>query len=84
MGILSTILCGLVSGLIARFLIPGKTPPRGLIMTAVLGVGGAMLAAYVGQSMGLYAVGEKAGLLGAVVGSIVVVLAYGLLTKGRK
>ncbi|WP_409432795.1 GlsB/YeaQ/YmgE family stress response membrane protein [Litorimonas sp. RW-G-Af-16] len=81
MEILTTILCGLVAGLIARFVIPGKTPPKGLIMTAVLGVAGALLASYAGQQMGVYQVGENAGLLGAVLGAIVVVFIYSRLQK---
>jgi len=81
MEILTTILCGLVAGMIAKFIIPGKTPPKGLIMTAVLGAIGAMLASYGGQQIGIYEVGQKAGFLGAVVGAVIVVAIYAKMQK---
>ena len=79
MGILGLIITGLFAGLIARFLIPGKTKPGGLIMTTVLGVIGACTAGYFGQMLGLYEVGEPAGFLGAVVGAVVIVFIYNKL-----
>ena len=79
MGIIGLILTGLFAGLIARFLIPGKTKPGGLIMTTVLGIIGSFVAGYLGQAMGLYTVGEPVGFLGAVIGAIIVVFIYNKL-----
>ncbi|ENO82944.1 GlsB/YeaQ/YmgE family stress response membrane protein [Thauera mechernichensis] len=71
MDILGTILIGLIVGLIARLLHPGKDG-LGLIMTALLGIGGSMLATYGGQFLGIYHAGEAAGFVGAVVGAVVI------------
>ncbi|HNR60741.1 MULTISPECIES: GlsB/YeaQ/YmgE family stress response membrane protein [unclassified Thauera] len=71
MDILGTILIGLIVGLIARLLHPGKDG-LGLVMTALLGIGGSMLATYGGQFLGIYHVGEAAGFVGAVVGAVVI------------
>ena len=69
MGLLLTLLLGLLSGLVARFLMPGKRP-MGLVMTMLLGIGGAMLATYGGQFLGLYQPGQTSGFIGAVVGAM--------------
>jgi len=79
MGILGLIITGLFAGLIARFLIPGKTKPGGLIMTTILGIIGSFVAGYLGQMLGLYQVGEPVGFLGAVIGAIIVVYIYNRL-----
>lgn len=76
MGIIGLIITGLLAGLIARFLIPGKTKPGGLIMTTILGIIGSFVAGYLGQMLGLYQVGEPVGFLGAVIGAIIVVYIY--------
>ena len=60
MQVLGIILIGLVVGLIARFLTPGPNP-RGIIVTVVIGVVGAVIATYGGQALGLYQVGQTAG-----------------------
>ena len=54
MGIIWIILIGLVAGIIARFLSPGPNNPSGFILTAVLGIGGAFLATWIGQAIGWY------------------------------
>jgi len=68
--ILGVIVIGLVVGLIARFVMPGKDP-GGLIVTIAVGIAGAVLATYGGQAIGLYAPGQPAGFLGSVVGAVV-------------
>ena len=75
MGIIGWILFGLVVGIVAKFLMPGRDP-GGFIITAVLGVVGALLGGFVGQSLGFYREGEPAGFLMAVVGSIILLLLY--------
>ena len=79
MDILGLILTGLLAGLIARFLIPGKTKPGGLIMTTILGIIGSFVAGYLGQQLGFYTVGEPVGFIGAVIGAILVVFVYNKL-----
>lgn len=83
MGILWTILIGFVAGVIAKFIVPGRNEPSGFVLTAALGIVGAFLASYVGQALGWYAAGEGAGLIGAVVGAIIVLLVWGMLSRRR-
>ncbi|SDH22452.1 Uncharacterized membrane protein YeaQ/YmgE, transglycosylase-associated protein family [Pseudomonas flavescens] len=82
MGIIGTILIGLIVGLIARFLKPGDDS-MGWIMTILLGIGGSIAATYGGQALGIYRAGEGAGFIGAVVGAIILLVIYGLITKKR-
>ena len=80
MSILYTIFIGLIVGLVARLLKPGKDA-MGWILTIVLGVGGSLLATYAGQALGWYQPGEAAGFIGAVVGAIVLLIVWGLIKK---
>lgn len=80
MGIISTIIIGLLVGLVARFLMPGRQA-MGWIVTILLGIGGAFLATYGGQALGFYRAGEGAGFIGAVLGAIVLLLIYGFIQK---
>ena len=73
MQVLGIILIGLVVGLIARFPTPGPNP-RGIIVTVVIGVVGAVIATYGGQALGLYQVGQTAGFIGSVVGAVVLLI----------
>ncbi len=83
MGIVWTIVIGFVAGVIAKFIMPGKNEPSGFILTTILGIVGAFVASFLGQALGWYAAGEGAGLIGAVVGAIVVLFAWGLIAKKR-
>lgn len=84
MEIVWTIIIGFIVGVIAKFIMPGdKTEPKGFILTAILGIVGAFVATYLGQSVGWYRPGESAGFLGGVVGAVVVLFIYGLLA-GRQ
>ena len=81
MGIIWTIIIGFVAGVIAKFLTPGDNEPKGFILTTILGVVGAILATYLGQMIGWYKAGEGAGLIGAVVGAVILLLVWGIATK---
>ncbi|MGB4062278.1 MAG: GlsB/YeaQ/YmgE family stress response membrane protein [Azonexus sp.] len=78
MGIVWTILVGLVIGVIAKFLHPGKDN-MGFIATILLGVGGSFVAGMVGQALGWYRAGEGAGFVASVVVAIVLLVVYGRL-----
>lgn len=80
MTILWTILIGFIVGLVAKFLTPGRDP-GGFIITVLIGIAGSFIASYVGAAMGWYRNGETAGFIAAVLGSIVLLLLYRLLTK---
>jgi uncharacterized membrane protein YeaQ/YmgE (transglycosylase-associated protein family) len=75
MGLLWTILIGLLVGIAARFIYPGAQP-MGWIMTTLLGIGGALVASWGGQLLGLYKVGEPAGFIGALVGALILLFVY--------
>ena len=83
MSIIWTIIIGFVAGIIAKFIMPGRNEPSGFIMTTILGIVGAIVASYLGQLIGWYEVGEGAGLIGAVVGAIIVLLIWSMVTKRR-
>ena len=76
MGILWTIVLGLVIGVIAKFLHPGKEN-MGFLMTILLGIAGSFLAGVVGQFFGWYRAGEGAGFIASVVAAIVLLVIYG-------
>ncbi len=81
MGIIATIVIGLIVGAIARFLLPGEQK-MGWIMTCLLGIAGSFAAGYAGQALGLYAVGQPAGFIGSVVGAIVLLFVYSKVAGG--
>ena len=80
MGIIWTILIGFVPGLLARAVMPGNQS-MGFFLTAVLGIAGSLAATYLGQAMGWYAAGAGAGFLASVVGAVVVLVIYGMVTR---
>lgn len=83
MGIIWTIVVGLVAGVIAKFLMPGSNEPSGFVLTALLGVVGAVLATYLGRALGWYTPGQGAGLIGAVVGALIVLFIWGAMSARR-
>ena len=84
MGVLWTIIVGFIVGVIAKFIMLGdKSEPKGFILTAVMGIVGAFVATYLGQSVGWYNAGESAGFLASVVGAIILLFIYGLIV-GRQ
>jgi uncharacterized membrane protein YeaQ/YmgE (transglycosylase-associated protein family) len=84
MSILWTIIIGFLAGVIAKFIMPGDNEPSGFILTAILGIVGAFVATYLGQALGWYGPDQGAGLIGAVVGAIVVLVVYGLVAGRRQ
>ena len=77
-----TILIGFVAGFVARAITPGKSV-TGFIMTAVLGVAGSVLASFIGQSLGWYRAGEVTGFIGSVIGAVILLVIYGLVTRNN-
>ena len=75
MGLIGTLIIGLIAGAIAKLLMPGRDP-GGCIITMLLGVAGAFVATYIGQAVGWYGPDEGARFIGAVVGAIVLLAAY--------
>jgi uncharacterized membrane protein YeaQ/YmgE (transglycosylase-associated protein family) len=82
MGILSWIVFGLVVGIIAKLLMPGRDP-GGFIVTILLGIAGALLGGFIGRAMGFYGPNQAAGWLMSIVGAIVLLLLYRLVARRR-
>jgi uncharacterized membrane protein YeaQ/YmgE (transglycosylase-associated protein family) len=82
MGFIWTIIIGFVVGVLAKFLHPGRDN-MGFIMTTLLGIGGAFLATFLGQALGLYEAGQGAGIIGATIGAIVILAVYGRMAGQR-
>ncbi|MFC7334472.1 GlsB/YeaQ/YmgE family stress response membrane protein [Rhodocista pekingensis] len=82
MEILWTLIIGLLAGIVAKFLMPGRDP-GGFIITTLLGIAGAFAATYLGQAIGWYRAGEGAGFIGAVVGAIILLAVYRMVAGRR-
>ncbi len=74
------IIIGLVAGAIAKLIMPGKDP-GGFLITIGLGIAGALLATLLGKLIGWYQPGESAGFIGAIIGSIILLILYRLFRK---
>jgi uncharacterized membrane protein YeaQ/YmgE (transglycosylase-associated protein family) len=70
MGIIWTIVIGFVAGVVARLLSPGPNNPAGFILTAVLGIAGAFVATFIGQTIGWYRADQGAGRVANLAGSL--------------
>lgn len=81
-GILGWIVFGLVVGVVAKFLMPGRDG-GGIIVTTILGIVGALIGGFIGQTLGLYGPGDAAGFLMALVGAVIVLAIY-RVTVGRR
>ena len=82
MGILGWILFGLIAGVIAKLIMPGKDP-GGFIVTILIGIAGAFLGGFLGRAMGLYGEGEGAGMLMSIVGAILLLAIYRVVVGRR-
>jgi uncharacterized membrane protein YeaQ/YmgE (transglycosylase-associated protein family) len=82
MHLIGTLLIGLIVGVIAKLLMPGKDP-GGWIICIVLGLAGAFLAGFLGRSLGWYAEGEPAGFVFSVVGAMILLGLYRAFNKNR-
>ena len=77
-----TIIIGFVAGLIARAVTPGDKGPQGFILTAVLGIIGALAATFLGQAIGWYGPDQNAGFIGAIAGAAILLVGLGMLIAG--
>jgi uncharacterized membrane protein YeaQ/YmgE (transglycosylase-associated protein family) len=80
MSLIWAILIGFFVGIIARLLTPGRDP-SGFFVTAIIGIVGSLIATFLGRALGWYATGETAGFLGALVGSIILLLGYRMVKR---
>ena len=84
MHILWIILIGFIAGVIAKLVTPGNNEPQGFIFTTILGIVGAFVATYLGQAIGWYGPDQGAGLIGAVVGAVLILLVWGFVERRRR
>lgn len=84
MSIIWTIIIGFVAGIVAKFLMPGPNEPQGFVLTAILGIVGAFVATWLGQALGWYGPDQGAGFIGAIVGAVIVLAVWGMISKTRR
>lgn len=82
MGILSWILFGLVVGVIAKLLMPGRDP-GGFVVTILLGVAGALFGGFIGRAMGFYGDNQGAGWIMSILGAIILLALYRMMARRR-
>jgi uncharacterized membrane protein YeaQ/YmgE (transglycosylase-associated protein family) len=74
------IVFGLIVGIVAKFVMPGRDP-GGFIMTVVLGIVGALVGGWLGRALNFYRPGEPAGFIMAVVGAVIVLAIYRMMVR---
>jgi uncharacterized membrane protein YeaQ/YmgE (transglycosylase-associated protein family) len=82
MAILSWIVFGLVVGIIAKLLMPGRDP-GGFIITILLGIAGALVGGFIGRAMGFYGPSQGAGWLVSILGAIILLALYRFAVRRR-
>lgn len=81
-GFIGWIIIGGLAGMLAKWIMPGKEP-GGCILTILLGVGGALVAGFIGNAIGWYREGDTVGFLAALVGAIIILFIYRLVAGRR-
>ena len=82
MGILGWILFGLIVGIVAKLIMPGKDP-GGFIVTILIGIVGALVGGFLGRLLNLYEPGQPAGFIGATLGAILLLWIYRIATRRK-
>jgi uncharacterized membrane protein YeaQ/YmgE (transglycosylase-associated protein family) len=82
-GFLGWILIGLLAGGLAKLIMPGKDP-GGCLVTILLGIGGALLAGFVGNALGWYSQGQAGGFIAATLGAIIILWLYRIILRRRR
>lgn len=83
MGVIAWILFGLVVGIIAKLLMPGKDP-GGFIITILIGIAGAVLGGFIGRAAGWYGPNDSAGWIVSILGAIVLLFLYRMIARPRR
>jgi uncharacterized membrane protein YeaQ/YmgE (transglycosylase-associated protein family) len=82
-GFFGWIIIGALAGIIAKAIMPGRDP-GGCIVTILLGIAGALVAGFLGNTLGWYRQGEGAGFIAAIVGAIIILFVYRLVAGRRR
>jgi len=83
MGLIATLLIGLIIGAIAKLLVPGRDP-GGWIITILLGIAGSFVGTWLGRTLGIYRSGESAGWIASIAGAVVLLLLYRAIVGRRR
>jgi uncharacterized membrane protein YeaQ/YmgE (transglycosylase-associated protein family) len=76
------IFIGLIVGAVAKLIMPGRDP-GGIIITMLIGIAGALVAGFLGRSLGWYRPGESAGFIASVIGAIILLAVYRMFVARR-
>lgn len=82
MGLITTLLVGLIIGAIAKLLVPGRDP-GGWIVTILLGIAGAFVGTWLGRTLGMYSTGQSAGWIASIIGAVLLLLIYRAIVGRR-
>jgi uncharacterized membrane protein YeaQ/YmgE (transglycosylase-associated protein family) len=83
-GWLTWIVIGGLAGLIAKAIMPGRDP-GGCIVTILLGIGGAVVAGFIGRALGWYDESDTgAGFIAAIIGALIILFIYRLVAGRRR
>lgn len=83
MGLIVTLVVGLIVGAIAKLLVPGRDP-GGWIITILLGIAGALVGTWLGRVLGIYSSGESAGWIASIIGAVLLLLGYRAIVGRRR
>jgi uncharacterized membrane protein YeaQ/YmgE (transglycosylase-associated protein family) len=83
MGFWTTIIVGLITGTIAKMILPGRNGPGGFATTALVGVVGAFIATFFLQNFGDLGASQGAGWIASIIGAIVALVIFGAVTKNK-
>jgi len=83
MHIIGMIIIGLIVGIVAKLLMPGRDP-GGFVITALLGIAGSLVAYYIGRAVGWYRPDDSAGFIASVIGAIILLALYRMVTRNRQ
>ena len=83
MGLIATLVIGLIVGAIAKLLVPGRDP-GGWIITILLGIAGAFVGTFLGRTLGIYRGDETAGWIASIIGAVILLLIYRAVVGRRR
>jgi len=81
--VIGTIITGFIVGILAKAITPGPNP-QGCLVTVALGVTGAFVGTWLGEQIGIYTPGDRAGIIGATIGAVIILSVYAAIIRARR